>query len=115
MIMKRIGFFCVLAAALLTMGCAATPDYYAGLKDQRDTSAESSYRDGLALMGTQEYRSAMTEFKKAIQTDQYLTDAYLGLSRSCFATGDYDMALYYRAKYAERKFHRLDVQYFPLD
>jgi Tfp pilus assembly protein PilF len=113
-IMKRIACFCLLAALLLAAGCAAKTDYYSDLKDQRDAGALSSHRDGLALMGTQEHRKAIVEMKKAILEDPNVTDAYLSLSRSHFAIGDYEMCLYYHMKYKEQMYLRDRVQDFPV-
>jgi tetratricopeptide (TPR) repeat protein len=111
--MKRMACFCLLAAALLVAGCTG-PTYYGGLTDQRDPKAQSIYRDGLALLGTHEYRSAIETMKKAVEADPNITEAYLGLSRSCFAVGDYDMALYYNVKYTEQLDLRERVYYFQL-
>jgi Tfp pilus assembly protein PilF len=63
-------------------------------------------------MGTNEHRAAISEMKKAVIADPNLTEAYLSLSRSHFAVGDYDMALYYRVMYAERQYLRQRVQSF---
>ncbi|NPU84001.1 MAG: hypothetical protein HPY65_05890 [Syntrophaceae bacterium] len=112
--MKRIACFCLLAAALLAAGCAGPTYYYGGLKDQRDANAQSIYRDGLALAGTQDHRAAISEMKKAILADPNLTEAYLALSRSSFAVGDYDMAFFYRVKYAEQQAYRNRVESFPI-
>jgi Tfp pilus assembly protein PilF len=112
--MKRIAFFFMLAALLLATGCATKTNYYADLKDQRDADALSSHRDGLALMGTQEHRKAIAEMKEAILTDPNVTEAYLSLSRSHFAVGDYEMCLYYHMKYKEQMYLRDRVQDFPV-
>jgi Tfp pilus assembly protein PilF len=110
----RMACFCLLAAVLLMAGCAA-PTYYGGLTDQRDEKALSAYRDGLGLMGAQDYRGAITELKKAVIAEPNLTDAYLGLSRSYFAVGDMDMALYYNVKYAEEQRYRQKVYDYRLN
>jgi Tfp pilus assembly protein PilF len=105
---KRLACFCLLAAALLMAGCAG-PTIYGGLTDQRNEQAQSMYRDGLAHVGNQDHRAAIEVMKKAVMMEPALAEAYLGLSRSCFAVGDYDMAFYYHVKYAELEAYREQV------
>jgi tetratricopeptide (TPR) repeat protein len=96
--MKRILSWSILIFLLVTTGCATLPSHYVGINPQSSDEAIAYYTSGLSLASQGMHRDAIDQFKKAVAADPFFAEAYLGLSKSYYATNNYDFALFYNIK-----------------
>lgn len=108
--MKRYASFFILIMLIAVTGCAPAKSYYAGIAEQRRDEARTYYTQGLELAAGGMHYPAIEQFKKAVEADRYLSDAYLAMSKSYYAIGNYDFATFYNIKYGEYEKFR-DVLY----
>jgi tetratricopeptide (TPR) repeat protein len=88
------------------MGCASLPSHYIGINPQSSDEAIAYYTSGLTLASQGMHRDAIDQFKKAIAADPNFAEAYLGLSKSYYATNNYDFAIFYNIKHYETEANR---------
>ncbi len=98
---------CLLSIFLLVaMGCASLPSHYVGINPQSSDEAIAYYTSGLTLASQGQHRDAIGQFRKAIAADPNFAEAYLGLSKSYYATNNYDFAIFYNIKHYETEANR---------
>ena len=114
-VMKRILSWVMLIFLLVATGCATLPSHYIGINPQSSDEAIAYYTSGLTLASQGMHRDAIDKFRKAIAADPNFAEAYLGLSKSYYATNNYDFALYYNIKHYETEAARNYAYDYRLD
>lgn len=104
--MKKNGFRTSLPVALfvcaMVVACATSPSgqqsVYPGFKLEIGEQAKIHNETGLEYAEKGLYEQAIEEYKKAIHLSPSYSDAYTNCSRSYYAIGDSDLAIYYIMK-----------------
>jgi Tfp pilus assembly protein PilF len=113
--MRKVHSCLLLIFLLAATGCASLPSHYVGINAQSSDEAVGYYTSGLTFASQGQHRDAIKEFRKAIAADPNFAEAYLGLSKSYYATNNYDFALFYNIKHYETEVNRDYTYDFRLD
>ena len=99
--MRKILLSSILIFLFIATGCAPSQSYYVSINPLGNEHAMAYYTSGVTLASKGMHRDAIDQFKKAIAVDPFFSEAYLDLSKSYFATNNYEFALFYNIKHYE--------------
>ena len=108
-------YSCIFLIFLLVATGCAQQSYYISVNPQSTDEAIAYYTSGLTFASQGMHRDAIQEFRKAIATDPYFPEPYLGLSKSYYAINNYDFAMYYNIKHYELEVARVYTYNYRLE